>query len=630
MAQNKQGHHGKKDGAAKPKRGREFRIPSGAPRAAGSPGAAAPGGGAPSATGGIAPLRDQGPASTGAHAPVTSAAPGSTGAHGPVPAASPASTGSVPVMRPDSAGSTVPVRTGSTGAMAPVRPASTGSMPPVPPQGPEPASPFAGGYVPSYQASPVPPEEKRHRGLKIFGITVGIILGVLAIVYLAGAFIFMGRFFPNSSIIDMDISGKTPEEVHQMLDGVLGDYTFKVEGHGLSLTLSAADMGMSLDSQSIADGLLSEMNPWAWPYEVFQNHDDTDDLVSTFEETKLADTIHTAVEEANARGTAPKNAMVAYDAAEHAFVVVPEEEGNTLLADKVMDEVARGTVNFAPKVTLSDAVLARPEVLSSDPALAAARDEANKYVSAPVSVTMEGTERLAIDADAIAAHITIGDDLSVTYDPEPLVAMVKEQVNAMDTTGAERAYARPDGKQIVVKGGDYGWITDSEATAEAVREALVNAVGGPIEITMKQRAAQAPDQYGRDFGARYIDVDLTEQYARFYDSDGSILWESDIVSGKPADGRATPEGTYYIKTNDGKSVLRGYKPDGTKDYETEVAYWMPFKDNSIGFHDAGWQAQFGGDWYLEHGSHGCINLPPEKAEELHGLLSVGDVVVVHS
>ncbi|WP_302385130.1 L,D-transpeptidase, partial [uncultured Adlercreutzia sp.] len=84
-----------------------------------------------------------------------------------------------------------------------------------------------------------------------------------------------------------------------------------------------------------------------------------------------------------------------------------------------------------------------------------------------------------------------------------------------------------------------------------------------------------------------------------------------------------------IKTNDGKSVLRGYKPDGTKDYETEVEFWMPFKDNSVGFHDAGWQEKFGGDWYVEHGSHGCINLPPDKAEELHGLLSVGDVVVVH-
>ena len=236
---------------------------------------------------------------------------------------------------------------------------------------------------------------------------------------------------------------------------------------------------------------------------------------------------------------------------------------------------------------------------------------------------------MAITADEIAEHITLGDDLSVTFDPEPLVAAVKEKVNAMDTTGATRTFTRPDGKAVTVKGGDYGWITDSQATADAVREALTSGAGGTLEIIMKQNAAQAPDEGGRDFGTRYIDVDLTEQHARFYGEDGAIVWESDIVSGKPADGRDTPQGTYYIKTNDGKSVLRGYKPDGTKDYETEVEFWMPFKDNSVGFHDAGWQEKFGGDWYVEHGSHGCINLPPDKAEELHGLLSVGDVVVVH-
>ena len=125
-------------------------------------------------------------------------------------------------------------------------------------------------------------------------------------------------------------------------------------------------MGMALDSQSIADGLLAEMNPWAWPYEVFQRHDDTDDLVSTLENSKLADTLTAAVEEANARGTAPKNATVAYDADEGGYVVVPEEEGNTLLADVVIDEVTRGTVNFSPKVTLSDAVLAKPTVTRGD------------------------------------------------------------------------------------------------------------------------------------------------------------------------------------------------------------------------------------------------------------------------
>lgn len=499
-------------------------------------------------------------------------------------------------------------------------------MPPVAPMVPPGAS---GGYVPSFQVNTTPPRAKKRRALKIFGITVASLLALVAVVYLAGAFIFMGRFFPHSTIIGMDISGKTPEEVHEMLDSVLGDYTFKVEGHGLDLTLSATDMGMSLDSKSIADNLLAEMNPWAWPYEIFQTHDDTDDLVSTFEETKLAETIQAAVDEVNAKGEAPKDATLAYDKSVGAYKIVPEEEGNTLIVEEVMDQVAKGTVNFAPKVKLTDAVLARPAVTEDDPSLAAAREKANGYLDAAIELTMAGNVVAAIDTATLAEHIKIGKDLEVSLDVDPIVADIKDRVNKMDTTGSERTYTRPDGKTFTVKGGDYGWITDSQATADAVAKALKKGKGGTIEIVMKQSAAQAPDENGRDFGNRFVDVDLKKQIARLYDENGEVIWKSDIVSGLPQDGRDTPTGVYYIKTNDGKSVLRGYKPDGSKDYETEVQYWMPFKDNSIGFHDASWQPEFGGKRYKTGGSHGCINLPPDKAKELHELLKVGDPVVVH-
>lgn len=477
--------------------------------------------------------------------------------------------------------------------------------------------------------NPIPPADSRRRGLKVFGIVVGSIVGLLALVYFAGVVVFMGRFFPHTSIIDMDVSGKTPEEVHQMLSDVLADYTFKVEGQGLNLTLSAADLGMSLDSQAIADNLLSQMNPWAWPYEIFQPHDDTEDLVSTFEETKLADTVQAAVGEANAKGQAPKNATVAYDSEAKEYVVVPEVAGDTLLAEVVLDQVVAGTVNFAPKVVLTDEVLAQPAVTKDDPALAAARDEANGYVKRTIKLMMAGQEALTIDEDALASHINIGDDLSVSFDPEPLVAWVKDTVNGLDTVGATRTYTRPDGKVVTVAGGDYGWITNSQATADKVREMLTGGGSGPVDIVMKWSAGQLPDENGRDFGARYVDVDISEQHARLYGDDGQIIWESDIVSGRPSDGRDTPRGTYYLKTNDGASTLRGYKPDGTPDYETPVEYWMPFKGNSVGFHDAKWQPTFGGDWYVEHGSHGCINLPPEKAKELHEVIKVGDAVVVH-
>ncbi|WP_305118107.1 L,D-transpeptidase [uncultured Adlercreutzia sp.] len=508
----------------------------------------------------------------------------------------------------------------------PTAPQPTAAMPPVPPV----AQGAAGGYVPTFQVNTVPPEGKKHRGLKIFGITVASLLGLVALVYLAGVFIFMGRFFPHTTIIGMDISGKTPEEVHQMLDGVLSDYTFKVEGHGLDLTLSAKDMGMSLDSKSIADGLLSEMNPWAWPYEVFQSHDDTDDLVSTFEETKLAETIQAAVDAVNAKGDAPKDASLAYDESVSAYKIIPEEEGNTLLADVVLDQVVKGTVNFAPKVKLTDAVLARPAITEDDPDLAAAREEANKYLEGTLELTMAGEVVAAVDTALLADHIKIGKNLKVTLNAEPIVEQIKDQVNNMATTGAKRTYTRPDGKEYTVEGGDYGWITDSQATADKVQEALEAGKGGTIEIIMKQNAAQAPDENGRDFGNRFIDVDLKKQVARLYDEDGKVIWKSDIVSGLPKDGRDTPTGTYYIKTNDGASTLRGYKPDGSKDYETKVDYWMPFKDNSVGFHDASWQPEFGGKRYKTNGSHGCINLPPDKAKELHELIKVGDPVVVHN
>ena len=58
---------------------------------------------------------------------------------------------------------------------------------------------------------------------------------------------------------------------------------------------------------------------------------------------------------------------------------------------------------------------------------------------------------------------------------------------------------------------------------------------------------------------------------------------------------------------------------------------MPFVDNYIGFHDAGLAAQRSATRGVQvrPRSHGCVNLPPEKAVELYDLIKVGGVVVSH-
>ena len=54
---------------------------------------------------------------------------------------------------------------------------------------------------------------------------------------------------------------------------------------------------------------------------------------------------------------------------------------------------------------------------------------------------------------------------------------------------------------------------------------------------------------------------------------------------------------------------------------------MPVNGN-IGLHDATWRREFGGEIYLKSGSHGCINIPKDKAGELYDMVVIGTPVVM--
>ena len=65
-----------------------------------------------------------------------------------------------------------------------------------------------------------------------------------------------------------------------------------------------------------------------------------------------------------------------------------------------------------------------------------------------------------------------------------------------------------------------------------------------------------------------------------------------------------------------------------ENYSSAVKYWMPFNGN-VGMHDASWRSEFGGWQYIINGSHGCINLPTEKAAEIYEIVEKGECVFVY-
>ena len=153
------------------------------------------------------------------------------------------------------------------------------------------------------------------------------------------------------------------------------------------------------------------------------------------------------------------------------------------------------------------------------------------------------------------------------------------------------------------------------------------------DYTVEIPNATSGDAYngvgGRDWGNRYIDIDLAEQHVYFYDDSGALAWESDCISGIPDGTHDTSVGVFWMNAMQSPGKLTGYE-NGQKIYESTVQYWMPFDGNAIGLHDADWQPDFGGTMYKDgYGSHGCVNLPPAKAKELYSLIHSGDCVVSH-
>ena len=131
-----------------------------------------------------------------------------------------------------------------------------------------------------------------------------------------------------------------------------------------------------------------------------------------------------------------------------------------------------------------------------------------------------------------------------------------------------------------------------------------------IKITVREK-----------FKNTYIIVSIGDQWLTYYQL-GKIVLETPVVTGKNGN---TPYGSYYVNNKARGVTLKGPEDDP---YESFVYYWIPFIGSSVGMHDATWRWRFGGDIYTYDPSHGCVNMPLDKAEDLYYMVEIGTPVYI--
>lgn len=492
----------------------------------------------------------------------------------------------------------------------------------------------------------------RHRsetkGGRHVGRTVAIVfLLLLAAAYGAGAFAFSRICYPGTSIAGVDVSWNDREQATKRAAKAAQNYSLTIDGHGFSWSFKPERGGDVFDAAAAVDRVLAGNEPLLWPMRLARafggaakpdadhaNGDATVDLPKQFDRDAFCDELAGAIGAFNDGRTGTFDAAGAYDEQTSAFTVEKARSNQKINEQALVNDALAAVATLSPTVTVEEADLEPLAGGATDEELQTACDAANALIGTNVNLKLGNDIVATLDGKQLAQWMTFDEALAPTLDTNQVGAWAKQLATQIDTKGTTRTYTRPDGKQVSVSGGPYGWVSDEAALVKQLQDAVANKQVGDIAIPTKQTAARFTGAGQADWGA-YIDVDLSEQHARYYDAAGTLVWESPIISGNPNTGHATPLGVYKLNSKSRNMTLVGLDEDddGEPDYKTPVDYWMPFVGNAIGLHDANWQsaAAFADpSAHTYRGSHGCVNLPPDKAAELYGIVEPGVCVVSHT
>lgn len=439
------------------------------------------------------------------------------------------------------------------------------------------------------------------------------------LIYGVGIIYFSNHLFFRTIVNGINCSMLSVDETIAYLDEKVAEYTLYITGrNNFSEKIKSQDVGLQIVWDNEIKNVVERQNSFEWPLHLFKetNYDYVYTIV--LDEEMLTAKIKSWEEIQNKKRRMPKNAKIgAYSEIEKQYILEPAEQGSYLIEKNVYQVVKEAILCLKSELDLEEEqCYLKPRIGDEDEKLIKTLNEMNRYVSTEITYGF-GENVEILNGDIIHTWIS-RDNYVVKIDEEAVTNYVKELSRKYDTAYRRHDFVTVNGETITINQGHYGWWMNRTAEASELLEQIKAGNKSVRKAVYFQEAASfdAPD-----YGNSYVEIDLAKQHLYLW-IDGKVVLESDFVSGNLTNGNATPEGIYPITYKERNVTLRG------TGYASPVSYWMPF-NGGIGMHDASWRKSFGGDIYKTNGSHGCINLPLEIAQQIYEQVYTGMAVICY-
>lgn len=434
------------------------------------------------------------------------------------------------------------------------------------------------------------------------------------------------------SIYGMDVSKLTVEEAEQKILNGFQEQKVDFEEDGAEVyEVTLGDLGYSLD----ADDLKTQLQ------DLQKKREETRRLLASQEDYRIAYQVNKDADQEKAalvsenfgdkERTASVDASVQYDGQQKKFVMINETQGNMIDEERILNYVdatldsdfQTGLLNGSFTITMGTEVYQQP-VSATSKKMTKKLKKLNKkldaYRSATVTYTL-GSETQVLDNSTTEDWIKVeGENISI--DQDQATAYVQQLATDYNTIYVPRTFHTTFGSDVTVSDNEYGFQIDQEGE---LSQLLSDLEGGKPVTRDPVYSISGMQRSGRDdLAGSYIEVSLDAQHLWLY-KDGTLVTETDIVSGAPTPQRETMRGAWPIAYKASPYTLTSDQYG----YNTKVTYWMPFVYGQ-GLHDATWQSSFGGNRYKSGaGSHGCINLPKDQAALIYNTIDGGYPIIIY-
>jgi len=446
---------------------------------------------------------------------------------------------------------------------------------------------------------------------------IGIILGIVLVIYLLGSLFFRSHFYIRSKVNGVDASFKNADSTYAKIVNSADKYTISfVDNDGEVINeVNSSDLGVGVnyDVNQVQD-LLDSQTGFNWllrmivPAEYYTatgnsyNSEKVKAVATSLDFSQQASTVES------------EDAYIKFDGDK--FVIVEEVYGDRIDEEGVEEAIIYAVENLQRVINVSDCYN-KPDVKADDEKLNAALEQLNKYMDTDIHYDLGEGYTEEIPAATKATWFKLDEDNNISFDRDAIGEYVNSMGDKYNTYGKKKQFITTSGEAIEVPAGSFGWRIAYDGEIDAI---IADLEGGE-DVTRDFTYLYYGTSHGEhDYGNSYVEVNLTEQHVYVY-KDGEMVFDTPCVSGKISANHGTHTGVYPIAYKQKDATLKG------DNYESHVNYWMPFNMGE-GLHDATWRSSFGGTIYKTGGSHGCVNLPLSAAESIYNIVEAGWPVIV--